>query len=48
MTPRHLGSLHPDRLSSGEDADGLLLGRRTYELFAGYWPAAPEEIPLIE
>jgi dihydrofolate reductase len=24
-------------------AGGLLLGRRTYEHFAGYWPAAPED-----
>jgi dihydrofolate reductase len=26
--------------------DALLLGRRTYEIFAGYWPRAPEEIPF--
>jgi dihydrofolate reductase len=26
--------------------DALLLGRRTYEIFAGYWPHAPEEIPF--
>jgi dihydrofolate reductase len=26
--------------------DALLLGRRTYELFARYWPTAPEEIPF--
>lgn len=30
--------------ASGMDA--LLLGRRTYEIFAGYWPKAPEEIPF--
>jgi dihydrofolate reductase len=24
------------------EAGGFLLGRRTYELFAGYWPNAPE------
>ena len=26
--------------------DALLLGRTTYEIFAGYWPKAPEEIPF--
>lgn len=26
--------------------DALLLGRRTYQIFAGYWPTAPEEIPF--
>ncbi len=26
--------------------DALLLGRRTYEIFAGYWPSAAEEIPF--
>ncbi len=26
--------------------DALVLGRRTYEIFAGYWPTAPEEIPF--
>lgn len=24
----------------------LLLGRRTYDIFAAYWPSAPEEIPF--
>src|SRR5215471_6784545 len=24
--------------------DALLLGRRTYEIFAGFWPTAPTEI----
>ena len=24
----------------------LLLGRRTYDIFAGYWPNAPDEIPF--
>ena len=26
--------------------DALLLGRSTYEIFANYWPNAPEEIPF--
>ena len=26
--------------------DALLLGRKTYDIFAGYWPNAPEEIPF--
>ncbi len=28
--------------------DALLLGRKTYEIFAGYWPTAPAEIPYTE
>jgi dihydrofolate reductase len=28
------------------DMDALLLGRRTYDIFARYWPNAPEEIPF--
>ncbi len=26
--------------------DALLLGRKTYEIFADYWPQAPDEIPF--
>jgi dihydrofolate reductase len=26
--------------------DALLLGRRTYQIFANYWPSAPQEVPF--
>jgi dihydrofolate reductase len=32
--------------ASGMDA--LLLGRTTYDIFAGYWPTAPREIPFTD
>jgi dihydrofolate reductase len=34
-------------LQSITEAGGFLLGRRTYEIFAAYWPNAPEEEQVI-
>ena len=34
-------------LESIDDAGGFLLGRRTYEIFAAYWPNAPDEEQVI-
>jgi dihydrofolate reductase len=34
-------------LASIDEAGGFLLGRRTYEIFAAYWPNAPEEEQVI-
>jgi dihydrofolate reductase len=35
-----------DIFEQASNMDALLLGRRTYEIFAGYWPTAPEDIPF--
>ena len=35
-----------DMFESARTMNALLLGRKTYEIFAGYWPKAPEEIPF--
>jgi dihydrofolate reductase len=34
-------------LESIVEAGGFLLGRRTYEIFAAYWPEAPDEEQVI-
>src|SRR2546428_6256791 len=34
-------------LESIAEAGGFLLGRRTYEIFAAYWPNAPEEKQVV-
>jgi dihydrofolate reductase len=36
-----------DVLGGINEAGGFLLGRRTYEIFAAYWPNAPEEEQVI-
>jgi hypothetical protein len=39
---RYLDELSQQRILEGiVGAGGFLLGRRTYEIFAGYWPKAP-------
>lgn len=39
-----------DIADSGFDAPGreLLLGRRTYDIFAAYWPKQPDEVPIAK
>ena len=37
-----------DLFDQAKDMDALLLGRRTFDIFANYWPNAPEEIPFTE
>lgn len=42
--PESAGHVRPS--DQARRMDALLLGRRTYEIFAGYWPSAPQEIPF--
>jgi dihydrofolate reductase len=45
---RHFDEVSRQRVLEGiVGAGGFLLGRRTYEIFAGYWPNAPEEEQVI-
>jgi dihydrofolate reductase len=36
----------PVIFEQAKSMDALLLGRKTYEIFANFWPTAPEEIPF--
>jgi dihydrofolate reductase len=45
---RYFDDLSQQRVLEGiVEAGGFLLGRRTYEIFAAYWPNAPEEEQVI-
>jgi dihydrofolate reductase len=45
---RYLEELSQKRILEGiVGAGGFLLGRRTYEIFSGYWPKAPDEEQVI-
>jgi dihydrofolate reductase len=45
---RYVDELSRQRILEGiVGAGGFLLGRRTYEIFAGYWPKAPQEEQVI-
>lgn len=37
-----------DMFAGAQAMDALLLGRRTYDIFAGYWPTAPEDEPFTQ
>ena len=45
---QYLDDVSRQRVLAGiVEAGGFLLGRRTYDIFAGYWPNAPEEEQAI-
>jgi len=37
-----------DMFEGARSMDALLLGRKTYDIFAGYWPTAPAEMPFTQ
>jgi len=38
----------PVMFEKAQGMDALLLGRKTYDIFADYWPNAPEEMPFTK
>jgi dihydrofolate reductase len=45
---RYFDDLSQQKVLEGfSETGGMLLGRRTYEIFAAYWPNAPEEEQVI-
>lgn len=43
----HFGKESGEEIGKGlERMDALLLGRKTYDIFAGYWPKAPADDPF--
>ena len=45
---RYFDELAQQRVLEGiVEAGGFLLGRRTYQIFAGYWPNAPDEEQVV-
>lgn len=46
--PYHDDGMTAVALEAMDDSGGFLLGRRTYEIFANYWPSAPEDNPFTE
>ena len=40
-----VAAYHTDLLA---DSDGLLLGRKTYEIFAGLWPSLAGQLPYVD
>jgi len=46
QAPFHDDDAGRDLFEQARSMEALLLGRRTYDIFAGFWPTAPEEIPF--
>lgn len=46
QAPFHDDAADEAMFAGARSMDALLLGRRTYDIFAEFWPKAPEEIPF--